>query len=170
MAKLSRVGIARVLRAWCGRGDDAWTTTADGRAPGFASRAVTRQIDMHVMLPANMPEHTPVVMRYDISDPYAVRAQFPATPGPPVSWVFARDLLSQGLMAPTGDGDMRIWPTESGGVGLRISLKSPHGEGLVQAATADVDEFLRQSYSLCPPGREGDYVDVDGALRQLLVT
>ena len=108
-----------------------------------------------------------MVLRYDLIDPYAVRAEF-QLPGASNCWVFGRELLARGLRRPVGDGDVRIWPVD--GDGLRMTLLSPDGEALVQADASGVEEFLRQTYALCPDGREGEHVDVDAVLRNMLAS
>ena len=75
----------------------------------------------------------PVSLRYSASDPYAVRAVFSGD-GMEVEWVFARDLLRNGLTCPVGDGDVHVWP--SWGTGrelLMISLTSPDGQAVLEA-------------------------------------
>ena len=135
---------------------------------GYRSGAVTREVTMAVVVPADVQQRVPVVMRYDRSDPFAVAAEFQATPTDRVAWVFARELLAHGMRVPIGEGDVRVWPTADGAV--RISLTSPDGEALVEVAAADVAEFLRQSYALCPLGAEAANLDVDGALRALFAS
>jgi hypothetical protein len=53
---------------------------------------------------------------------------------------------------------------------VRIALSSPDGRVLVGALARDLVEFLRASNALCPPGSEGDHVDVEGELRTLLAS
>lgn len=129
--------------------------------------SLRRVLAVEVLSPPVTPRYLPVVLRYDLIDPYAVRAEF-QLPGASNCWVFARDLLARGLRSPVGDGDVRIWPVDGGG--LRITLLSPDGEALVQADAAGVDEFLQQTYALCPHGREGEHVDVDALLRSMLAS
>lgn len=138
---------------------------------GFAPATVTRELTMEVVVPADGPQHVPVVMRYDTADPYAVCAEFHSAPGHAVAWRFARELMSNGISAPAGEGDVRIWPFSCHSAGrVRIALTSPEGQALVQAATSEVVEFLSESYSLCPPGEEAGHLDVDGALKALLAS
>lgn len=129
--------------------------------------ALRRVLAVEVLSPPVTPRYLPVVLRYDLIDPYAVRAEF-QLPGTSNCWVFARELLARGLHRPVGDGDVRIWPVD--GDGVRITLLSPDGEALVQADASGVEEFLRQSYALCPDGREGEHVDVDAVLRSMLAS
>ena len=110
----------------------------------------------------------PVNLRYSATDPYAVRAVFSGD-GMEVEWVFARDLLRQGLGNPTGDGDVHVWP--SWGTGrelLMISLTSPDGQAVLEASADDVRNFLDRTTAVVPDGQESDFLDLDAALSRLL--
>jgi hypothetical protein len=110
----------------------------------------------------------PVNLRYSATDPYAVRAVFSGD-GMEVEWVFARDLLRQGLSNPTGDGDVHVWP--SWGTGrelLMISLTSPDGQAVLEASADDVRSFLDRTTAVVPDGQESDFLDLDAALGRLL--
>jgi len=110
----------------------------------------------------------PVNLRYSATDPYAVRAVFSGD-GMEVEWVFARDLLRQGLSNPTGDGDVHVWP--SWGTGrelLMISLTSPDGQAVLEASADDVRSFLDRTTAVVPDGQESDFLDLDAALSRLL--
>lgn len=146
---------------------------ADHAPTEFLSWGVARQIAVNLVVPARGGERLPVhmLLRYHVADPYAVCAEFRRSTGDEVRWVFARDLLTEGLRSPAGDGDVRIWPYRVGGEsGVRIALSSPDGRVLVGALARDLVEFLRASNALCPPGSEGDHVDVEGELRTLLAS
>ena len=106
---------------------------------------------------------------YDPSDPYAVAAHFRAGDSE-VQWVFARDLLIQGIDAPTGDGDVHIWPCldATGRAATIIELSSPDGQAVIQARAVELRDFLNQSEALVPCGTESSHVDVDATLAQLL--
>lgn len=110
----------------------------------------------------------PVNLRYSATDPYAVRAVFSGD-GMEVEWVFARDLLRQGLSTPTGDGDVHVWP--SWGTGrelLMISLTSPDGQAVLEAGADDVRSFLDRTAAVVPDGQESEFLDLDAALTRLL--
>jgi hypothetical protein len=109
----------------------------------------------------------PVNLRYSATDPYAVRAVFSGD-GMEVEWVFARDLLRTGLMTPTGDGDVHVWP--SWGTGrelLMISLTSPDGQAVLEATADDVRRFLDRTAVVVPDGDESSYLDLDAELARL---
>lgn len=107
-------------------------------------------------------------LSYDSRDPYAVTALF-KTQDASVRWVFARELLREGLFDPTGDGDVHVWPCldARGHAVTIIELSSPDGEALLQAQSDEVNEFLRQSEQLVPVGTEDDLVDVDELLTHI---
>lgn len=108
-------------------------------------------------------------LEYTSSDPFAVVAVF-RTSRSPIRWVFARDLLAEGLFGPAGDGDVHVWPCldTRGHAVVLIELTSPDGEALLQASSRDVSEFLQHTFELVPRGAEEIQLDVDDTLLQLL--
>lgn len=106
---------------------------------------------------------------YHPADPYAVTATF-RTPGGDVVWTFARELLTTGLTAPAGDGDVHVWPCldASGRAVVIIELNSPDGELLVQAPTREIYSFVNRTLGVVPAGSESDFIDVDLLISQLL--
>lgn len=108
-------------------------------------------------------------VRYDAADPYAVHVTFLTGGGDSVEWVFARSLLTDGVTAPAGQGDVRVWPVERSGERLlSIAMSSPSGAALFEAARDDVVEFLTQTYVAVPTGAEESFVDLDAELALLL--
>ncbi|MBD0840789.1 SsgA family sporulation/cell division regulator [Streptomyces sp. TRM68416] len=84
----------------------------------------------------------PVVLRYDPErDPRAVRVGLPG----PHEWTFSRDLLEQGLRAPAGSGDVRVWPC--GRVQAVVEFHSAQGVSVVQFETKALLRFLRRTYT-----------------------
>lgn len=109
------------------------------------------------------------VLGYDRRDPFAVRVIFPSPSGD-VVWMFARDLLIDGLEGPAGSGDVHIWPCLSGARRevLIIELSSPDGELLVQTSAREVRAFVQLTLAAVPRGTESATCDVDGLLTALL--
>jgi hypothetical protein len=135
------------------------------------SSTVTRQLTVQVLAPPDGPGEVSVELRYDTGDPYAVRAMFRVAADQQISWVFARELLAEGMTGASGDGDVRIWPTRQEGSDLVcIVLRSPDGEALLQAQSVEVAEFLDASFALCPRGRESRHLEIDRALVALFAT
>ncbi len=127
-----------------------------------------------------VPEATTVPVRsslsYDVNDPYAVTVAFhtgTASPGgvpDVVEWTFARQLLTEGVDAPVGQGDVQVWPSPSasGGAAVSLSLSSPSGRARFEIPLSELVEFLTLTYEAVPTGSEGDHVDVDAELALLL--
>ncbi|POX47003.1 SsgA family sporulation/cell division regulator [Streptomyces sp. Ru72] len=95
------------------------------------------------------PDAVPVVLRYDPdADPRSVRIGLPG----PHEWAFSRDLLEQGLSAPAGTGEVRIWPC--GRVQAVMEFHSPQGVEVVQFESKALMRFLRRTYTVgAGPGR-----------------
>ncbi|NEA64253.1 SsgA family sporulation/cell division regulator [Streptomyces sp. SID12488] len=84
----------------------------------------------------------PVVLRYDPDrDPRAVRIGLPG----PHEWTFSRSLLEDGLRAPVGSGEVRVWPC--GRVQAVVEFHSAGGVSVVQFETKTLTRFLRRTYS-----------------------
>ncbi|MGI5455503.1 SsgA family sporulation/cell division regulator [Streptomyces sp. CA-249302] len=83
----------------------------------------------------------PVVLRYDPeADPRSVRVGLPGTD----EWTFARSLLEQGLRAPAGSGEVRVWPC--GRVQAVVEFHSAQGVSVVQFESKTLMRFLRRTY------------------------
>jgi hypothetical protein len=109
-------------------------------------------------------------LRYDRDDPYAVHLSFPTSPGrDPIEWIFARTLVSDGLSVPSGDGDVRIWPSPEELSGpVYVELCSPSGRALFAVPRPVLADFVARCHTLVPPGAEGAYLDLDAELDMLL--
>jgi hypothetical protein len=110
---------------------------------------------------------------YSREDPYAIRIAFHVGLDEPVEWIFARDLLARGIEGREGLGDVQVWPsagTEGGEPGsvLNLELSSPFGQAHFEAPVKDVADFLRKTYQIVAAGEEGDHVDVEAELTDLL--
>ena len=110
---------------------------------------------------------------YSTEDPYAIRVAFHVGLDEPVEWIFARELLANGLKGRDGLGDVRVWPAPAQGDDvaeqvLHIELSSPFGEAHFEAPIRDVSDFLRRTYRLVPAGEESGFVNVEAGLTNLL--
>ncbi|GAQ54412.1 SsgA family sporulation/cell division regulator [Streptomyces acidiscabies] len=87
-------------------------------------------------------EAVPVVLRYDPDDdPRAVRVDLPGAHRMTVS----RTLLEQGLRAPAGTGEVRVWPC--GRVQAVVEFHSAQGVAVVQFESKTLARFLRKTYA-----------------------
>ncbi|MEU8953592.1 SsgA family sporulation/cell division regulator [Streptomyces sp. NPDC048518] len=110
-----------------------------------------------------------VVLRYSAEDPLAVQMVFPAEAsldGVEVTWIFARQLLEEGLSAPAGGGDVHIWPC--GRARTVLEFHAYQGLALVQFDTMVLRRFLVRSYGVVPAGAEDESIDLDSGLSRLL--
>ncbi|TDE09265.1 SsgA family sporulation/cell division regulator [Jiangella asiatica] len=109
-------------------------------------------------------------LRYLADDPLAVTAVFDTTAREPVPWIFSRDLLGAGLDEPSGQGDITVWPALDpyGTPTVRIRLRSPEGDAVLEAPASAVEDFLIQTWTLVPRGLEGRLLSIDAVLDSLL--
>lgn len=134
---------------------------------------VTAGVALRLLAPTGEATTLNASFSYTSDDPYAVRVSFHVGLDSPVSWVFARELLSAGLKGPQGLGDVRVWPSARAKAGLagaplHLSISSPYGRADLKAPAAQVDDFLRRTYELVPAGTESRHLNIDAALARLL--
>lgn len=128
-----------------------------------------KSLDMQLVLTSHEHVTVPARLRYGSDDPYAVTFAFHTGTESPVTWTFARDLLADGLLRPTGDGDIRLWPSGAGRPAvLNLALSSPAGRARLAAPLRVVTDWLTHTYQLVPAGRETDDLDVEAELCRLL--
>ena len=108
-----------------------------------------------------------VELRYETLDPYAVVAAF-RTGRHLVDWVFARDLLADGLLGEAGDGDVRIRPSADDPECVLFELNSPSGHAVFEASAQELADFLDRTYDVVLPGNEHMWVTIDEALTRLI--
>jgi hypothetical protein len=135
---------------------------------------VTADLQLRLVVPGSAALPVRAVVRYDAGDPYAVEVAFHTGPadrdgGDVVEWTFARQLLTDGVTAPVGEGDVQVWPSSSSGRPVVcLALSSPSGKALFEIPLADLVEFLGRCYTAVPTGEESAHVDVDAELALLL--
>jgi hypothetical protein len=99
-------------------------------------------------------------LTYRVTDPYAVEACFRAGDQGETVWIFARDLLRDGLERRNGIGDVTVWPDagKRGRARVFVRLSSPEGSALLSAAYADVRAFLEAGSNLVAYGAEHSHL------------
>ncbi|MFE0923467.1 SsgA family sporulation/cell division regulator [Streptomyces nigra] len=105
---------------------------------------------------------------YRSRDPYGIHVTFQLEDHPPVSWVFARDLLAEGTVRPSGFGDVRVWPEKGEADSLGLELTSPYGHAQLTMPMDELTAWLGQTYHLVPIGSEEAALNLDGELSRLL--
>ncbi|MFG2293747.1 SsgA family sporulation/cell division regulator [Streptomyces sp. NPDC048603] len=109
--------------------------------------AVEERVRARVITDDPLYRPIPVALRFVPAEPLAVRIVFPAGLSPEGTeneWVFPRALLEAGLQAPSGSGDVRVWPC--GRVQAVVEFHSPEGVAVVQFDIAALRRFLRRTY------------------------
>lgn len=140
------------------------------------SDAVEQSVQAALILSSHCSTRLRVTLSYRAADPLAVRMVFPGEysldePSAPsaadeVVWVFARQLLADGLDLPTGLGDVHIRPSR--GPHTMVELRAPEGVALLRFEAGDLRGFLADSYRCVPARQEGRHLDADRALAELL--
>ncbi|GLY54487.1 SsgA family sporulation/cell division regulator [Lentzea sp. NBRC 102530] len=103
-------------------------------------------------------------MTYRASDPFAVELTLTLQRLRPVKWLVARSLLTEGVLEPSGAGDIRLQPLSRGIVS--IELLPPSGYALLHARAEDLLVFLAKTYAVVRPGSE--QVDIDELIINLV--
>jgi hypothetical protein len=137
-------------------------------------RPVTVSTELHLRLVVPGATSLPVraSLAYDAADPYAICISFHTGSGDTsdtVQWTFARQLLTDGVTAPVGQGDVQVWPSTRDDEAVAcLSLSSPSGKALFELPVPELVEFLTMTYEAVPTGGESDHVDVEAELALLL--
>lgn len=167
-----REGMFNFFDGWLVR----WVVRADQQVPKTKQKAIPT-IDVTLKQPARARLITgdsrqipvPVSLRYVSADPLAVHVHFLPHVfhhDRSMIWTFARDLLAEGLRAPAGIGDVRIWPC--GSFHTIVELDTVEGLAMVRFETAVLRRFLHDSYKVVAAGREETSAALELSLASLL--
>jgi hypothetical protein len=97
---------------------------------------------------AEEQDAVPVILRYDPDiDPRSVRIRLPGREAH--EYTFSRSLLEQGLRAPAGSGEIRVWPC--GRVQAVVEFHTEEGVSVVQFESKALMRFLRRTYLAAAP-------------------
>ena len=134
-----------------------------------SSATVSAELGLSLVVPEHGAVPLVASMCYSADDPFAIRMAFHVGADEPVEWIFARELLSAGLHGPAGEGDVQVWPSDDAGLEvLNLALSSPFGEAHFEAPRVATAGFLRRTYEMIARGREGEFLDLDTELDDLL--
>jgi hypothetical protein len=135
---------------------------------------VSTELELHLVVPGGPALPVIAGLRYAADDPWAVRVAFHTggSEDDVVEWMFARQLLTDGVRGPVGEGDVRVWPGVRSGGGrdrvVNLAMASPSGSALFEIDRDGLVEFLQQTYLAVPTGSEAEVVDLDAELALLL--
>ncbi|MEW2624023.1 SsgA family sporulation/cell division regulator [Streptomyces sp. NPDC048106] len=133
------------------------------------STVIEQPVEARLVAAAPRMPNIPATLRYDRCDPFAVRMTFPAPAtlaGVEVCWTFARDLLAAGLLAPEGQGDVRVRPY--GYDRVVLEFHAPEGTAVVHVRAGEIRRFLEAAGELVPLGLEHLQLDLDHQLAELM--
>jgi len=132
---------------------------------------VSAELELRLVVPGGPSLPVLATLRYETADPWAVRVGF-QTGGEGdgiVEWMFARQLLTDGVSRAVGEGDVRVWPSKLGREHfINLAMASPSGSALFEIDRDALVEFLQQTYLAVPTGHEEEVVDLDAELAVLL--
>jgi hypothetical protein len=132
---------------------------------------VSAELELRLVVPGGPSLPVLATLRYETADPWAVRVGF-QTGGEGdgvVEWMFARQLLTDGVARTVGEGDVRVWPsTLDREHFINLAMASPSGSALFEIDRDALVEFLQQTYLAVPTGMEAEVVDLDAELAALL--
>ena len=137
---------------------------------------VRTELELRLVVPGGPSLPVLADLRYSADDPWAVRVAFQTgarnedgSGDGIVEWMFARQLLTDGVSGTVGEGDIRVWPAMAGGERvINLAMASPSGSALFEIDRDALVEFLQQTYLAVPTGSEEDVVDIDAELALLL--
>jgi hypothetical protein len=129
---------------------------------------VQGNVVMHLVVSNELSFRILVDLEYDALDPYAVRFTFHLPGDAPVTWVFARELLLDGISRPTGEGDVHVHPVGGELADVCIVLHSPEGAARLRASAPPLIAFLARTDRLVPMGQELTGGEIDAQLADIL--
>jgi hypothetical protein len=100
----------------------------------------------------------PARLLYQRADPWAVTLLLECGADGEREWLFSRDLLTEGMLYPAGDGDVRISPEDAT---VWITLSAPGGSAALEFSRAGLERALDAIEGLVPGGTESVFFDWD---------
>jgi hypothetical protein len=139
----------------------------------MSSSTVSAEVELRCVVQQQMIAPLAASFFYSREDPYAVRLAFHVGQDEPVKWVFARDLLSMGMVGRAGAGAVLVWPSagsedSAAGSVLNIELRSSSGCALFEAPADEISDFVRRTCQIVPAGEESDHLNFESELTDLL--
>lgn len=123
---------------------------------------------MQLVVPSELSFRILADLEYRADDPYAVRFTFHPPGDTPVSWVFSRELLVDGISTPSGEGDVHIHPDGGELSDVCVLLRSPDGTARLRTPVLPLIGFLARTDRLVPMGEELIDGDLEAELAAIL--
>ncbi|MFD3330475.1 SsgA family sporulation/cell division regulator [Streptomyces sp. NPDC058701] len=135
--------------------------------------AARNHVEIHLLLTWWISDERrfPIIVRfsYCVEDPFAAVIEFMPQGFPGACWRVARELLDVECGV-SGPGDVQAWAGDGNGGERTVFLcvVSAGRSALFEAPRAPLRAWLASTYDLVPAGTEGERIDWDGLLEQLL--
>ncbi|WP_431780533.1 SsgA family sporulation/cell division regulator [Streptomyces chumphonensis] len=130
---------------------------------------VQAQVMMSFLASEELSFRIPVELVYEPDDPYAVRFTFGLPGDEPVTWVFGRELLVDGVSRPAGEGDVHIAPVADESLAdVHIRLQVGPESALLRVSAPPLVAFLDRTDRVVPLGQEPACADIDAELDRIL--
>ncbi|MCX2967929.1 SsgA family sporulation/cell division regulator [Streptomyces sp. TRM70308] len=130
---------------------------------------VQAQVMMSFLASDELSFRIPVDLVYEAADPYAVSFTFGLPGDEPVTWVFGRELLVDGVSRPAGEGDVHIAPVSPECLAdLHIRLQVGAESALLRVSAPPLVAFLDRTDRVVPLGHEPQCADLDAELDRIL--
>ena len=142
------------------------------QSPTAPGQPLTVVMTLHLLVSTGPALPLLARFSYDPGDPYAVRLGLHMTGEEDLHdaevWIFARQLLTDGVFRLAGEGDVQVWPSRSHGVGgVCVALSSPSGSARLEVPGSDLIAFLSATYAAVPAGCETNLIDLDAEIAHL---
>lgn len=109
------------------------------------------------LLTADLPVEIDATLTYTSRAPYTLCLALQLLEADPVVWHLDREMVLTGSYAPTGAGELHLWPAVGDGLLLRLGVP-----GRCATLRGDRDQltgFVRRSFLVVPPGTESRHID-----------
>jgi hypothetical protein len=134
-----------------------------------ANRPIATELSARLLQLGGRSGAARIHLQYRSTDPYAVELTIRVRGQKPITWLFGRELLDDGLRQPSGVGDIRIAPCPLAPTALlHVTLRDDVGAIDLEMRFAPVAEFLQLTYLQVAQGTEGLFVAVEDDVRALV--
>jgi hypothetical protein len=133
------------------------------------NRPIATELSARLLQQGSKSGAARIHLQYRSTDPYAVELTIRVRGQGPITWLFGRELLDDGLRQQSGMGDIKVAPCPLAPTALlHVTLRDDVGSLDLEMRFAPVAEFLQQTYLQVPRGTEGLFVLVEDDVSALV--
>jgi hypothetical protein len=109
------------------------------------------------------------VWEYDAAAPLEVSALFDQQKDDAAPWIFARELPINGLVEPTGEGDIRFKPDSKKAIIMTFVDQNDERQCDIWLPRLHLAKFILRTYAVVPQKKETELLDpiIDDAIRHI---